>query len=234
MRSILRFGAAAAVLTWVAFGAGTAMAVGIQPNMTSTTLEAGRASLLLTGLVVGPTGTGGQNSLGEITLPVTGGDIDFTFLTGTIEHAGSGIAVSSATSVVQLDNLVFDLTNFQVLADLTITPTGGQAQTTLSYHLFDLEICQFAAGVDPCITAANTTRLDGWGLRLTYDASTDTGSAKDLAVALGLPGAAAALAADHLAIARLNVVPVPEPGSALLALVGLAGLAARRARTLRT
>jgi len=204
--------ALAAALT---LGAPSAHAVGIIGD--DTRIEAGYAALTLldAGITFGITGSATVDG-SQIVLPITGGDVDFAFLEGNVLHAGSGLSLSSGGTTIEIGDFDIDLTNLLVTGSFDGVPGS---------ELFEVTVCPFAAGFDPCTELDGSVRIDGWGLRLTAEAALALGEAFDLS-----DEQLEALTASHLFIADIDLRPVPEPGSAVLGAAGLAALAALRRR----
>jgi len=229
MRSarMLRAAVAAGFLFGIGTMAGTASATPLLGGVTSTVLELAQSAKVLAGAGVGITLTGTAAPNGpDFAFPVTGGDVDLSFLEGEIEHQGSGVDLSLGTNTVKLSNFVVDLTNLLIRGDVEVVLNGVSQGPAASTALFDLTICNFSGALDPCVTDTSSIRLDGYGARLT------AGATAALASALGLSAGQADLLDDrHLVIARLDVAFVPEPGTALLLAAGIVGLATARKRS---
>jgi hypothetical protein len=132
--------------------------------------------------------------------PVTGvtGDL------ATIEHAG-GISLSNGGPVLSLTNFVIDTGLNKLFAKVN---GSGAAD----FPLFDLVPC---ASIGTCPVGTNFSVLTGIGLNYTPQAR----SALLELLGVNVPDGA------QFGIVKQVTVPVPEPGTALLALSGLIGLA---------
>lgn len=198
----------------------------------ATPITGGQTSIEITGgageLALGTLGTASFDLLGNVLLPVTGGDVDLAALTGTIEHDGSGISVSSMTqgvvSSVNAENFVIDLTNGVLTADLSFYSGGMLSGQSNDVTLFDVRSCQQSAASDPCLSGGATV-LSGFGLRFA-DGAPDT-------IANFLFANASAGDAEFIAneltgldfgIANTRIELVPEPGAAAMLFFGLGGL----------
>lgn len=197
-----------------------ALALGVAPIAAQATPIAGgttavrvTADLAGLGLTAGLTGTAqADTSLGftRILFPITGGDLNFTSLAGQIRHAGSGITLTSGSTVVGLGNFVIDTSASQLLADVTLNGNPfASAAPILSFSLSGL-------------TAAQITNLSAPAISLRF---TQTG-ASALTAAFGAPN----LAGAEFGLAATAPVAVPEPASWALMIVGFGaiGLATRR------
>lgn len=216
----IRNGLGAVIASTLLAGAAHAAPIAILGD--DTTLEAayGANALISAGASVSPLGSATTNALGELILPITGGSMDLAFLDGTLEHLGSGFEISRAGSSVIYQNLFVDLTNLQVFADVTEAPGGVAGPTAVGQLIFDISICSFSAGFDPCRELDGSYRLDPWGFRFT------AGAADQLGQTIGLAAAHVdRLKAQHVVLAELDLRPVPEPGTALLLGAGALGLA---------
>jgi hypothetical protein len=225
MRSILRVASVAGLGLVIGGWSGSASATPVKGGVTQTVLENGKAATLLSpaGVSVSLLGTA-VSSGSDIGLPVTGGDVDLAALEGEILHAGSGVALAKGGNIVRLADFRIDLTNLLVIATVSGI-AGGFVLDPAPIQLFDLTVCNFSGATDPCVTDHDSIRLDGYGARLTSNTATLLGSA------LGLDAATTAALDDrHLAIARLDIALVPEPGTGLLVATGVLGLAASRRR----
>lgn len=148
--------------------------------------------------------------------PVTGGDVDLpTSFLGTIEHEGSGLRLSFLGVDLDLTDFVIDTVNNVVNADVAFGSSSGTAA------IFDIVPCQ-SGPPGTCQTLPGGAVIPtAWGLRLTATA------AAVIETAFGIPG----LAGLQFGVANTALVPIPEPGSALLLGAALAGLGVlRRAR----
>ena len=162
------------------------------------------------------------NPIGQAVIPITGGDLDLDFSEGTIVHeATAGLAFTSSAGSLSLTNLVIDLDFFVVTADVSGTGIGPVPDAVV----FDLTLCVFSAGSDPCLDGAGGIRLYGMGLRLSGEAAPLVGAALGLTEEQVL-----ALSGPHLALALPVIRPIPEPGTLALVGAGLLGLAARKRR----
>lgn len=146
--------------------------------------------------------------------PVTGGDVDLpNSFAGTIEHAGSGLRLSVLGADLDLSNLLVNTSAGAVTGDVS---SAGAATVNLS--LFDIVPC--SGGLPgTCLTQSGLAFIPtGYGLRVASDLATK------LDQVLGLSG----LSGFQLGVANTALLPVPEPGSALLLGGALTALCAGR------
>lgn len=146
-------------------------------------------------------------------LPVTGGDVDLpTSFLGTVEHDGSGLRLSFLGTDLDFTNLVMNTTTGKVTADFAVGASTGTAD------IFDILPCDSGAP-GTCATLPRGAVIPS-ALRLTFSA--DGAALVDFA--FGIPG----LAGIQFGVWNTALLPVPEPGTALLVSGALAGLAAIR------
>lgn len=146
-------------------------------------------------------------------LPVTGGDVDIpTSFAGTIEHAGSGLRLSFLGADIDFTNLVINTVTNQVVADFAIGAASGTAD------IFDILPCD-SGPPGTCMTIPGSALIPS-ALRLGFSAN----GAALIEFGFGIPG----LAGIQFGVANTAIVPVPEPGTALLLGSSLVGLAALR------
>lgn len=234
--SLMRVGSAA---LWALLAAAPAAALPLAPNATHTTVEVTQAQLLNDLCIVvtpsSPLGSGAAttDALGRILFPVTGGEAtDLALLDLEIEHLGSSLTLTFGQDAasVTLTNLVIRPGSFEVLelvADVSIMVGMGTPTNVPGFVVFDMTLCPLSAGYDPCIDGDGSTRLNGFGLRLTEDAAQAIGDAFGFGAT-----DVERLRAPHLGIAYLDVAEIPEPGTLALLLMGGGGLlvAGRRRR----
>lgn len=167
------------------------------------------ADLGALGLTPGLTGTASVDStLGfdRIFFPITGGDLDFSTLGGQIRHDGSGITLTSGSTVVGLGNFVIDTSASQLLADVTLN--GNAFASGAAILEFDLS----------GLTAGQITDLSNPVISLRF---TQTG-ADALTQAFGAPN----LAGVEFGLAATSPVAVPEPAAWAMMIVGFGAIGA--------
>lgn len=206
---ISRIAAAAALVALV--GTAQAQSLPIVDGFTAVTLTAAPV-LSGAGLSVGTLGSAtaspGSGGIPLVYFPVTGGFLDTATFAGIIEHAGSGLSLSDATSTVSLTDFVIDT------VALTLT---GQVAVGAS-----------ALGAVPLFNLGfSSNPFSPVSLQLT------SAAAGALSAVFGLPD----LTGVTLGTANtLPVTTVPEPATYLAMLGGLAVLGAvvrrRRAEAL--
>lgn len=164
---------------------------------------------------------GGGAPLGSVALPITGGDVEIPLLTGTVEHDGSLLTLSSALGSLGFQDLVIDLTASLVRADLIFAA---------NFAVFEVRSCLLSTAADPCIDDDGSLLVNGFGLDWTDAAAT-------LVNDIIFGGVQNLRGGDQFAVADLDLRfgSVPEPAGALLAVsaLGVLGLLARRPRTSR-
>jgi hypothetical protein len=202
-----------------------ALVLGLTPVAAqATTIASGTTAVRVTanlaglGLTPGLTGTAqADTSLGfaRILFPITGGDLDFSTLAGQIRHDGSGITLTSGSTVVGLGNFVIDTQASRLLADVTLN--GASFASAAPILQFDLT----------GLSAGQITNLSSPAISLRF---TQAG-ASALTAAFGAPN----LTNVEFGLAATAPVAVPEPGSWALMILGFGtvGLAMRTRRRLR-
>jgi hypothetical protein len=180
---------------------------------------------LLGGLGVTATGSGSVDGIGRVVLPITGGDVGIPLVDGTIEHEGSGFALTQGMVSVSFLDLLIDLDFSRVLGTLIVDVGGGANQVFPDVVLFDARACLLSTGSDPCTDDDGSIRLNGFGLDL-------VGLTADVLDDAFFGGSAALLEGDILGIADIDIRLVPEPATSWLAVVAVGSLAAalRRSR----
>ena len=135
--------------------------------------------------------------------PITGGEIDTETFGGTIEHEGSGLALSNSTTTVELENFLINTLSGTLFGDVTV------GSTTL------LDVALFSIG-------ASGNAAYPFALTLT------AGAAGTSTSFLGAPD----LTGAQIGIASTTPVTsaVPEVSTYLMMLggIGLLGLVGRR------
>lgn len=175
-------------------------------------------------------GSASFDLLGRAVFPVTGGDADLAALTGSIEHDGSGIALSVTTSgidrTVQLQNFVIDLDAGTLAADATFLVDGMVDSMASDFLVFDVRSCLLSGGSDPCLDAADQVVMNGFGLRFGDGVGT---AVAEFLFADAQPGDISyvtnQLEGRDFGIANVRLqVQAPEPATAGLLILGLGGL----------
>jgi hypothetical protein len=125
MLAVLRLGGVAAAA--LAAPLVQAQALPITGGLTSVTLTAA-PSLASLGLTVAPLGSAlvspGSTGIPIAYFPVTGGSIDTVTFAGSIEHAGSGLSLSNATTTINLTSFVIDTVGLQLTGDVAFGTTA--------------------------------------------------------------------------------------------------------------
>ncbi len=174
------------------------------------------------GISLVPGGGTSTDALGNLVLPITGGDVSIPLLEGTVEHQGSTLGLERGDTRIALENLVIDLTNSVVTGFLGLV-VGGELQFGGEVALFDARSCLVSTGSDPCLDRDGSLLLNGFGLDLTETLTMFLNDAFDGDFARG----------DPLGVAFLDLrfETVPEPAlGGLLLLAGVAALAQRQRR----
>jgi hypothetical protein len=172
------------------------------------------------GVTVSPGGTAQVVSIPALPSPIVFYDVtsvDLDPASTAIFHEGSILDLTT-TNTVSLSNFIIDATSGFVLADVFSSPGVDLQDAAI------LAINKACSVADPCVGLDETITIDGLELTLTAAA------AGILSQELGIPDLTGAV----FAVANSSFTPIPEPGTAVLALSGLAllGVAARRQRRL--
>jgi hypothetical protein len=181
----------------------------------------------LAGLGVDALGTGSVDGIGRVVLPITGGDVGIPLVDGSIEHDGSGFALSQSMVSVSFLDLLLDLDFSRVLGTAVLDPGSGPSQTFEDVVLFDARACLLSTGSDPCTDDDGSIRLNGFGLDL-------VGFTAGLLNDAFFGGESLMLEGDILGIADVDIRLVPEPGTAVLGGLALGALGMRLRRAPRS
>lgn len=171
-----------------------------------------------------PIGPASTNALGELVLPISGGDVDFPLLEGAIEHAGGvQLDCDAASPTILLEDLVIDLTGGSLTATVTVLDGEVTAFMDAMVPIFDVRACLFSTASDPCFDDDGSVLLNGYGLDFTGT----------LAMVANEFFGTSFEAGDAFGVAYPDLRPVPEPVTGAVLGAGLAGLGLlgrRRAR----
>jgi hypothetical protein len=203
------FTASAALAAALAAPAAQAQALPIVGGVTSVTLT---AAPTLTSLGVGFATLGtaavspGSDGIPLAYFPVTGGAIDTATFAGSIEHDGSGLALSSAGTTVNLTDFIIDTVALTLTGQVAVE--GGAALGAVP--LFNL-------GLSGNVVSPFT-------LSLTSDA------AGALSAVFGLPDLTGVTLGTASTIPITSAVPEPATYAAMLAGLALVALTLARRR----
>lgn len=199
--------AAAAWLSVAAVPTAHAQALPIVGGVTSVTLTAA-PTLASVGLSVAPLGSAlvspGSTGIPIAYFPVTGGAIDTVSFAGSVQHAGSGLSLSSASATVSLTNFVIDTTTSLLSGNVAV---GGSA-----------------LGVVPLFSIGSSgVATSPFSLALTAAA------AGALSTVFGIPNLTGAVLGTANTIPITSAVPEPATVASMLAgLALMGGLMSRR------
>lgn len=208
MMKLSRLAAAVATTCVVASVPALAQSLPIVGGVTSVSLVAAPV-LSGAGLSVGGLGSAqispGSNGIPLAYFPVTGGSIDTVSFAGGIQHAGSGLSLSNASTTVNLTDFVIDTTTGFLTSNVAV---GGTA-----------------LGMLPLFSIGNSgIPIAPFSLSLTPDAGLA------LVALFGIPNLAGALIGNANSIPITAPIPEPATWLSMLAGLGLMGAAMRRRR----
>jgi hypothetical protein len=200
--------AAVAVACTVSATPALAQSLPIVGGVTSVSLTSASALTGL-GLSVGGLGTAeispGSAGTPLAYFPVTGGSIDTATFAGSIQHTGSGLSLSTATTTVNLTNFVIDTVagtlsgNVAVGAtNLGVVPLFNLGSSGIAVAPFSLTLSSAAAGA--------------------------------LSTVFGVPNLTGFLIGNANTIPITSAVPEPATVLSMLAGLGLIGVALQRRR----
>ncbi len=199
---------AAAVATTCTLAAAPALAqsLPIVGGITSVALTSA-PTLASVGLGVGGLGSAiispGSAGIPLAYFPVTGGSIDTVSFAGSIQHAGSGLALSNPSATVNLTNFVIDTIGGTLSGNVAVGATS--------------------LGVVPLFNlGASGNAAAPFSLSLT------SAAAGALSTVFGIPNLTGALIGNANTIPITSAVPEPATVLSMLAGLGLIGLSLRR------
>jgi hypothetical protein len=200
--------AAAALVTGLWASSAAAQALPVVGGVTAVTLTSA-PTLTAAGLSVGTLGSAqfspGSAGTPLVYFPVTGGSLNTASFAGSIEHAGSGLSLSSGGTTLNLSNFVIDTVG------LTLTGQAAVGSTALgAVPLFNLSF-----GSDP---------VSPFNLALT------SAAAGALTTLFGVPDLTGLAIGTANTIPITSAVPEPATYAAMLAGLALIGLQLSRRR----
>jgi len=142
----------------VAPWAGTARAVSVTGGDTTLrlTVDANALGVDISAVGSATVAPGGNAFL----LPITLGEVTPDFKIGSVEHEGSGLDLDFGGATLRMENLRFDLSERQVVADLSSGPLA------LSLEVFNLKHCVDVVTAEvPCTGASGSPNEFGLFLR---------------------------------------------------------------------